>query len=423
MCGSHCFVAKKRKSPSGFTLVELMVVIAVIGLLIAMLLPAVQAVREAARRNQCMNNLKQMALAALNHESSKKFLPTGGWGDNWIGDPDAGLGHKPAGWLGLFDHVFHGSAELDPADFRTAVVGRRQQPEQSRGRRPGDRSWSESGQELQAIQPMFICPSRRPAALYGGSDQRTNYSPIYVPGLTAKSDYAANGGTVGFYYHAICPWGYCNDGDLANDANTPGQFLSISSISRLCRLIPMADFRWYLTPAANPGPGGKARPALAAENTNQSVTSTGVIWYRSQVSLKQILDGTSKVYLIGEKYLDQITATNLSSNTGNGDEDTLYHGFCPSLIRLASSGGIYCGFSADAAIFGAGSQNPTMGLNYPPMQDDGFPPGIWAGGWGGKGGYMPGVMQDWVRDLPVRQLACRRVQHGFLRWLGPFDHL
>ena len=66
-----------RKASSGFTLVELLVVIAIIGILIAMLLPAVQAVREAARRTECMNQVRQLPLAALNFESAQMRLPAG----------------------------------------------------------------------------------------------------------------------------------------------------------------------------------------------------------------------------------------------------------------------------------------------------------------------------------------------------------
>jgi prepilin-type N-terminal cleavage/methylation domain-containing protein/prepilin-type processing-associated H-X9-DG protein len=85
--------AQQRRSAcirprKGFTLVELLVVIAIIGLLVALLLPAVQAARESARRTECTSNLKNLALGCLNYESSKRTFPAGA---SYVGTPQRGI--------------------------------------------------------------------------------------------------------------------------------------------------------------------------------------------------------------------------------------------------------------------------------------------------------------------------------------------
>ncbi len=76
---------RSQQASAGYSLIELIVAIAIVAILLAILLPAIQAVRESSRRTACNNHLRQMSLGILQHESKTGYLITGGWSPLWLG--------------------------------------------------------------------------------------------------------------------------------------------------------------------------------------------------------------------------------------------------------------------------------------------------------------------------------------------------
>jgi prepilin-type N-terminal cleavage/methylation domain-containing protein len=122
--GSSRFGAAGGAPRVGFTLVELLVVIAIIGILIALLLPAVQAAREAARRTQCNNNLKQIGLALHNyHDSHKTFPPDAVWGAFVAAAPTAQQNPYHTTWLLAILPYLEQQPLYDTVDFELPMYG------------------------------------------------------------------------------------------------------------------------------------------------------------------------------------------------------------------------------------------------------------------------------------------------------------
>ena len=250
-------VSKRQRS--AFTLVELLVVIAIIGILVALLLPAIQAAREAARRSQCSNGLKQLGLALQNYISAKKETCPGGIFQQFNSDPPthtAGAGSYQGETMFLFLMPYMENQILyDSWSFTDRAKN----------------SATDKSPAGQLIATM-LCPSDNPAekVCYFPTIPSGNHGMAF-PGYYAVTSYAGNHGTQNYY-----PTSGTDDG----------------------------MFYVYAPPGST---AGICYPPLP--NCKR---------YEKGVALKRVPDGTSKTLLFGEKYNDDPTFDALDTSTRSG---------------------------------------------------------------------------------------------------------
>jgi prepilin-type N-terminal cleavage/methylation domain-containing protein/prepilin-type processing-associated H-X9-DG protein len=272
---SSLLLDKGFSARCGFTLTELLVAVSIIGILVGLLIPAVQAAREAARRMQCQSNLKQLGLAVHNFESVQRRFPSGGWGYQWQGfaDISSPVG-QPGSWTysllpfleqeSLYDlGSYHSAAPIREADLR---------------------------QRTSTSVSVYRCPTR-------GGDELVPFDPscpscplpigVTVPlEHSAKSDYAANAGD--------------GEPDLNQLQTWPLNFAGPADVNEASQLF--RTNRWPQPPA----------------------DWTGISWLSRGVRLTEITDGTAHTILLGEKYVMRNT---YNTGTDWGNNEPLYGGF------------------------------------------------------------------------------------------------
>jgi prepilin-type processing-associated H-X9-DG protein len=256
--------------------VELLVVIAIIGILVALLLPAIQAAREASRRTQCTNQLRQLAISFHNHHDTHKHLPTGGWGWPWVGYPEYGFGREqPGGWM---YNILQFMEEDALHDLGSGLTGA------SRNAATRDR--------VQRPFEGMTCPSRRRANVYAFANSAATFAYCDPIEVCSKTDYAANAG------------------DMISSEMGPYPLNPAEA----------ANFNWTTF-------------ASAANTIGETNKPTGVVFGRSEINFRMISDGTSKTYMVGEKYM---STDNYDDGLDWGDNEPAFSGNNTDTLRITA---------------------------------------------------------------------------------------
>ena len=236
---------RQRKRRTGFTLVELLVVIAIIGILIGMLLPAVQQVREAARRITCGNNMRQLTLGMLNYESAHQHFPPG------MQARDASV-HSVNDQL--FSHGFNWGSVILPfieqnAEFENLNILSDNFVTPRWWGVIGSRPWQDYAAD---VIPIFICPS---CPMADNNPFRNGHAKSNYPGVMGPK------------------W---EEGDLT-DVND------------------LSDFELFRT-----GP-------VTTDLQRTQLQFPGILFFNSEITFGQITDGSTNTFIVGERDNSQLS--------------------------------------------------------------------------------------------------------------------
>ena len=238
---------RKVAKQLGFTLIELLVVISIIGILIGLLLPAVQKVREAANRMTCTNHLKQYALALHNHHGTFEKFPSGGY-HSYAPSPNRSGLNQSGSWVYSILPYLEQEAVFKIGDGTSGVALE-----------------SANKTRLQIALKIFYCPTRRQVANYPiwpNHLWHILHPPLcanLVGSVTARFDYAFNAG------EKWVSWG--------------ATATTLASIDSGAFMFPPPD------------------------------STNGLIYVHQMLGISDVTDGLSNTYLVGEKYLSKGSST------------------------------------------------------------------------------------------------------------------